>query len=274
MLITENLGGKGNFHVQFPFGERHRVINGRETVERFASEIEYLDFSRVFDHVENIDAVEGGYAVATRSGKTYEAKALIVATGAHPELLDVPGERQFMMRGLGYSAVSYAHLCIDHTVAVIGDTDLAARSAAEIAQNASHVYVVAPGSGKLDSPLGDSLRGADNVTIMEGFKVVEVKGDRYANGLTIANADGQQDLEVDAIFVELDLKPASEAVAELVDCDENGRIEVNALCHTSRPGIFAAGDVTDVYGEQVLIALGEGAKAGLSAYDYLLSLSD
>jgi thioredoxin reductase len=273
-LITENLGGKGNYHVQFPFSERHRVINGRETVDRFASEIEYLDFSRIFDHVETAEAIDGGFRVKTRSGSAHEAKSLIIATGAMPELLDVPGERQFMMRGLGYSAVSYAHLCIDHAAAVVGDGELAVRSAADLSRSAKHVYLIAEGRGALDSPLGERLQAADNVTVMEGFKVDEVKGDHYAKALVISRDGEKQDLAVDAIFVELSLHPASGVVADLVDLDANGRIKVDSLCRTSRPGVFAAGDVTNVYAEQVLVALGDGAKAALSAQDYLLSLPD
>jgi len=273
LLITPNLGGKTNFHLQLPFVERHQIITGREIVERFASQVDYLGFARVFDRAEQVEAIEGGYAVHTRSGQRYEARAVIVATGATGKLMGVPGEREFMMRGLCYSAVSYAHLFIDRDTIVIGEGALALRSAAELAQIARQVYLVAPTHGELDSPLGQKLQRAKNVTILEGYQVREVKGDLYARSLVIGRDDEQRELEADAIFVELDLEPVSGPVSSLVELDKKGRIVVDCANRTSRPGIFAAGDVTNVYAEQVLIAIGEGAKAALSAYEYLLTAS-
>jgi 2-polyprenyl-6-methoxyphenol hydroxylase-like FAD-dependent oxidoreductase len=121
LLITRDLGGKTNYRLQLPFVEKHLVINGEDIVGRFASEIEYLEFSRVFDKAETVEKTRGGYEVKTRDGKTYKAKALIVATGALGRLLGVPGEKEFMNRGLCYSAVSYAPLFIERETAVIGD---------------------------------------------------------------------------------------------------------------------------------------------------------
>ncbi len=273
LLITANLGGKTNLNLQLPFVERHQIITGREIVDRFAREVEYLEFARVFDRVERVEAIEGGFAVHTRSGACHEAKALIVATGARGKLMNVPGEKEFMMRGLCYSAISYAHLFMDHDAVVIGDGGKALRGAAELAQIARQVYLVAPTHGELDSALGRKLRAADNVTILEGYQVREVKGDLYARSLVITRDGEQQELQADAIFVELGLEPHSNFVADLVELDENGRIKVDRANRTSRPGIFAAGDVTNVYAEQVLVAVGEGAKAALSAYEYLLELS-
>ncbi|MFQ6057587.1 MAG: NAD(P)/FAD-dependent oxidoreductase [Anaerolineae bacterium] len=270
LLITKNLGGKTNYSLQLPYVERHQVISGREVVDRFASQIEYLEFARSFDAVEKVEARGRGYVVHTRGRKSHEARALIVATGARGQVMDVPGEQEFMMRGLCYSAVSYAQLFIDRQAAVVGDAGLALRGAAELAQIARHVYLVAPSHGELDSRLGQRLQQAENVTVLEGYRVREVKGDRYARSLVVDRNGERRELEVDAIFVELGLLPNSGPVAHLVELDEKGHIKVDSANRTSRPGIFAAGDVTNVYAEQVLIAIGEGAKAALSAYEYLL----
>lgn len=270
LLITEDLGGKTNFHLQLPFFERHQVISGTEVVDRFCSEIEYLDFARSFDKVDEVEVTDAGFAVHTREGKNYTTKALIVATGVRAQPLRVPGEREFMGRGLGCSAVSYAPLFIDREAAVIGDGDLAMRSAAELATHARHVFLVAPTHGRLDSPLGQRLQRAQNVTVLEGYQVQAVKGDQYARSLVIAKDGDREEVEVDGIFIEQNLIPNSEPVAHLVDLDGKGRIKVDFQNRTSRPGIFAAGDVTNTYKEQVLIAVGEGAKAALSAYEYLL----
>lgn len=274
LLISRVLGGKTNFRLQLPFIERHMVINGDEVVSRFTREIEYLDFVRVMDNVESVDAIEGGYEVKTSGGEVHQARTLIVALGAKGQLLDVPGEQEFMMRGLCYSALSYAQLFIDRTAAVIGDGGLALRGAAELAQVATKVTLVAPTEGELDSPLGRKLRAMPHVEFLVGYKPKEVKGDRYARSIVVSGPGGDREVEVDAIFVEMDLLPRTAMVEHLVELDEKKRIKVNCRCETNRPGFFAAGDITDGYAEQVLICVGEGAKAALSAYEYLLVLED
>jgi len=196
---------------------------------------------------------------------------VIVASGSSQRRLSVPGEKEFIMRGVGYSAISYAPLFIDRRTVVIGDGDLALRAAAELATVASHVHLVGPGAEALDSILGRKLKTATNVTVLEKYRVSEIKGDGYADRVVVKGPDGKEiEIQTDGTFVEMALMPNSQMVAHLVALDEQGRIKVDCYARTSQPGIFAAGDVTDTYAEQVLVAVGDGAKAALSAYDYLL----
>ncbi|HLF28735.1 MAG TPA: NAD(P)/FAD-dependent oxidoreductase [Anaerolineae bacterium] len=270
LLISKDLGGKTNFTLELPDVELHNVISGQEIIGKFRREIEYLDFAHVLDGAEKVETLERGYTVTTTSGKRFTAKALIVATGARGRRLNVPGEKEFMMRGLCYSAVSYAPLFIEKRAIVIGDRPLALRAAAELAQVANQVTLVAPEPDKLDTPLGRKLRKTKNVTVLEGFQVREVKGDRFARSVVVGSDGDVREIEMDAAFVELELLPRSEAVAHLVELDPQGRVKIDAENRTSRLGIFAAGDVTNIHAEQVLISVGEGAKAALSAYEYLL----
>ncbi|MBF8257535.1 MAG: Pyr redox 2 protein [Anaerolineales bacterium] len=247
LLITRDLGGKTNFRLQLPFVEKHLVITGEEVVSRFANEVEYLEFARTLDKAEKVDKIDGGYRVSTRGGQTYETLTLLVATGAFGQRLDVPGE-----------------------TCVIGDTALALRSTAELARIARKVTLVAPTHGELDSPMGRKVLAAPNVEVLEGYRVQEVVGDEYARRLRIKRNGAERVVEADAFFVEVDLVPQSDIVAHLVARDKRGRIKVDSRNRTSAEGLFAAGDVTDVISEQVLISVGEGAKAALAAYEYLL----
>ncbi len=271
LLISRDLGGKTNYRLQLPDVDHHLVVNGEEVVNRFVNEIEYLYFTRVMDKVEKIEAIPGGYRVQVH-GKEYTAKALIIATGANGKRLNVPGEKEFMMRGLCYSAMSYAPLFIDRPTIVVGDSDLALRAVRELSQVSNRVTLVAPTHGDLDSTLGRRLRSSPNVVILDGYRVERVEGNGFARSIVVCKNGDSRELPADAIFVELGLVPNSTLVADLVTTDANGRIKIDAHNRTSAPGIFAAGDVTDVYAEQVLIAIGEGAKAALAAYDYLLGL--
>jgi alkyl hydroperoxide reductase subunit F len=253
--------------------ERFQVITGDEVVSRFKSQIEYLEFARKLEHGEKVEAISGGYAVKTKEGNKYEAKAIIVATGANPVRLNVPGENKYRLRGLAYSAVSYAPLFIDRTVAVVGEGELGLKSTLELAQIARQVYLIVSSTSVLDSAMGKKLKAARNVTVLGGYSVKEVKGEEtYAKSIVVTKDREEKELAVDVTFVELDLIPNSEPVASLVKLNEKKQIVVDSRNHTSQPGIFAAGDVTDVQAEQVLICIGEGAKAALSAYEYLLTL--
>jgi thioredoxin reductase len=274
LLVSPDLGGKTGGHMHLPDNlERFQVITGDEVVSRFKSQIEYLEFARKLEHGEQVEAIEGGYAVKTKEGNRYEAKAVIVATGAGAVKLNVPGESKYRMRGLAYSAVSYAPLFIDRTAAVVGEGDLGVKSALELAQIARQVYLIVPSLSVLDNAMGKKLKASKNVTVLDGHKVKEIKGDEvYARSIVVTRGAEEKELTVDVTFVELDLLPNSGCVAGLVKLNEKKQIVVDCSNRTSRPGIFAAGDVTDTYAEQVLICIGEGAKAALSAYEYVLAL--
>ncbi|MGB7117368.1 MAG: NAD(P)/FAD-dependent oxidoreductase [Anaerolineales bacterium] len=271
LLVSKDLGGKTNYKLGLPWIKDYQVIHGLEVVNKFRSELEYLDFARHMEPVDEIKKDEGGFLVVTRGGGELKTKAVIIATGAKQLRLKVPGEKEYMMRGLCYSALSYAPLFIDRTVVVIGDGDLAMRSTAELATIADQVYLVSKSNRELASPLGKKLTAADNVTVLDGHEVIEVKGDDYARSVMVKGPDGKiSAIEADGTFIEMALIPNSQMIADMVNLDDQGRIVVDCANHTNVPGIFAAGDVTSGFAEQVLIAVGEGAKASLSAYEYLL----
>ena len=271
LLLTKDFGGKTNFRLALPWIQEYQVVRGLEVVNKFRSELEYLDFARHLDDVQKVAHTNGGFAVTTKGGQNLETKAVIVATGARQVRMGVPGEKEFTMKGLCYSALSYAPLFIDKTTMVIGDGELALRSAAELSTVAKHVYMACSTDKMFDSPLGRKLKGAENVTILTGSEVVEVKGDEYARTLVLKNPSGKTVMyDADAMFVEKALTPNSDMVKDLVELDDRGQIIVDCANRTNVPGLFAAGDVTNGYAEQVLVAVGEGAKAALSAYEYLL----
>jgi NADH-dependent peroxiredoxin subunit F len=271
LLVSMDLGGKTNYKLALPWIEDYQVIRGLEIVSKFRSELEYLDFARHMEPVEKVSKDNDGFIVSTRGGGELETKSVIIATGTQQQRLEVPGEKEFMMRGLCYSALSYAPLFIDKKTVVIGDGDLAQRSAAELATVASHVHLVCENCEMLDSPLAKKLSAAQNVTILKGYKVTKILGDYFANEVIVQNGQEKETkIPADGTFVEKNLIPNTRLVAGLVDLDDQDRIKIDCGNRTNIPGIFAAGDVTNTYAEQVLVAVGEGAKATLSAHEYLL----
>lgn len=271
LLISPDLGGKATAHMHIEGIDTYNVVNGSELVRRFRNEIEYLDFTRLMEKVIRLEKPGKTFVATTSNGKQLDARAVVLATGADAVRLAVPGADRYFLRGVAYSTVSYAPLYIDRKVALVGAGAMALRGAAELAQIVQALYLIAPTPGELDSYLGRKLREAARVTLFEGWEPTAVEGDTVARKLLIRSPQGEErHLDVDVIFVELGLKPHAGLVQGWVQLDAQGRVVVNCACETSVPGLFAAGDVTNEPAEQVVIAIGDGAKAALSAYEYLL----
>ena len=120
LLLTKDLGGKTNYRLALPWVQDYQVVRGLEIVNKFRNELDYLDFARHLEPVEKVSKKNGGFVTTTVSGAELEAKAVIVATGARQVRMGVPGEKEYTMKGLCYSALSYAPLFIDKNVIVIG----------------------------------------------------------------------------------------------------------------------------------------------------------
>ena len=277
LLISEDLGGKSNYRMHIRGLEGYETINGEEVVRRFQSQVEYLDFARLMDKAMSIELLANGndedyIKVTTESGTAFVTRSLIIATGAQPRMLNVPGERSLLGLGVSYSAISHAPLFWGKETAVVGSDSLAFRAVTELATLASRVFLVSQDPLPTDSPWLDKIRHFDNVVILEDTTVVSVGGSPHLEEMTVRRANGRKEtIAVKGMFVELGLIPNTGLLNGIVDLDEQGRVVVDCRGATSRPGIYAAGDVTNSYAEQVLVAVGDGAKAALSAHEYLLS---
>jgi alkyl hydroperoxide reductase subunit F len=271
LLISEDLGGKANYRLSLKGMEGHEYVTGDDVIEKFKNQVQYLEFVRHMGTVTKVEPLNHHFAVHTKSGKRFETRAVIVCTGAMPRFLEAPGARRLLGQGLSYSAISHAHLFAQKPVVVIGSGGNALRGAAELVQAASQVTLVAPTAGDLDTALGKRLRNDPKVMILQGWSVQEIVGQDFVEGVVVKSEGGEErNIVAEGVLVELGIVPASQIVAGLVRTNPQGAIMIDAQNQTSRPGIFAAGDVTNVPPEQHLIAVGEGAKAALSAFEYLL----
>lgn len=276
MLISEDLGGKTNYKFSLPGVETHMVIDGEELVSKFKSQMQYLDFARYLDTVTKLERTNDGFVATTKGGKTFKGKAAIIATGIMPKRLNVQGEKDFLGRGVSYSAISHAQLFIDMSVAVIGEGLQALHAATELAQIAKEVNVIGVSTKHINTELGRKLRDSGKVNFYSDYEVVEIRGKESVESLLIRSKTDKKEkqLSVRGVFVELGFIPSKELYSKLVKTTTEGRIMISENNQTSIPGLFAAGDTTDVNAQQVVIAIGEGANAALSAYNYILSLKE
>jgi thioredoxin reductase len=274
LVIAPDLAGRAAHRLRLPWLTQTETIVGENTVERLRQQLITMpQLTRFHDVVEQVFLHNQAFQVITGEGGAFEAHALVVATGVQPRPLGVPGEQRLMGYGLSYSATSHAHLFVGRRVAVVGSDLRALRAAAELSAIAEHVTLVVPDQLRLNSyMLGRRLLHEGRVTLLADYLVQEITGESTATGLLVVAPDGTpQHIAVDGIFIEHGLIAQSAFLGSLVERTTSGQIVVDERGATRLAGLFAAGDITSsAYAEQILIALGEGTKAGISACVYVL----
>jgi thioredoxin reductase len=263
--------GKAGRTQQFGGEAGPEFLPGAEAIRLFERQVMMHSERALRDGVTDVSRESGIFRVSTQHHGTRTSTAVIVATGATPVALDVPGARELVGWGLGYSITTHAHMLTGKRVAVVGTTIRALRGVAELARLAELVYLIAPDAAGLQTPLANTLRRRPNVELLEGYAVTKLVGTDSVEQIVIARDQQPRTLAVDAAFVDLGLLPNSGIVRRIAQTDSDGFIWVDERNATTAPGLFAAGDVTTAFGEQIMNAIGDGARAALSAYDYLLA---
>jgi NADH-dependent peroxiredoxin subunit F len=223
-------------------------------------------------HVERIEGTGTAFEVHTTAHASVRARAIIVATGVDWHQPAVTGIERFVTHGLGYSIKPYAHLVKDRTVAVMGTSSRTLRGVAELVRRATHIFWIVEDSSVLDTPIGHALGEQRNVTILTGYSLHEVVGFSHIEEIVVKQAEYVRRLSIDYLFIDRGVTPHSGPVCDLVELDVHGFIVVNHHHATSTLGIFATGDVTTRSCEHAVAAIGDGTRAAMSAYDYLLAM--
>ncbi len=204
----------------------------------------------------------------------YVAKAAIITTGVHPRELGVPGEKELRSKGVSYCTTCDGPLFSGKITATIGGGNSALESALMLADISSKVFVINKNTQfKGDEILIKNLESKKNVEVIYGANTAEIIGGQFVTGLKYTDKDGgDQELKVDGIFVHIGQIPNSNIVPDDVEKNKFGEIIVNKNCETNIPGLYAAGDVTDIPFKQIVMSAGQGTCALLSAVQYLNKL--
>ncbi len=220
---------------------------------------------------------DGLHRVRFDNGGELKAKTLILATGARWREMNVPGEQEYRGRGVAYCPHCDGPLFKGKRVAVIGGGNSGVEAAIDLAGIVAHVTLLEFGEElRADAVLQRKLNSLPNVRVLKMAQTTEVKGDgQKVTGLVYKDRSSEEmhSVELEGIFVQIGLLPNSEWLKGALELSRFGEIIVDAKGQTSIPGVFAAGDVTTVPYKQIVIAVGEGAKASLSAFDHLIRTS-
>lgn len=271
VLIAESLGGK----VYYPFSLRDlprvdHVWGGDlcEELEQYVKDQLVEIEETVVKHVVQKDAI---FDIQLGNDRHINARTVIITTGAGFKRTYVDGEKRLWGRGVSFSAISHARHFEGRPVAVVGNGPRALVAALELAAIASRVYLIAPRLSKLaELPAANLVLEHPDVTVFRHWELQQIVGDDFVSGVQLVGINGEvRQVSVEGVFVQLELLPNNDIVRGLVEMDHYGFIKINQRCETSVDGLFAAGDITDARAELVPVALGEGAKAALSAWEYL-----
>ncbi len=214
------------------------------------------------------------HEIRLANGAVMKSKAIILATGARWRELNVPGEQEYRGKGVAYCPHCDGPLFKGKHVAVVGGGNSGVEAAIDLAGIVGHVTLLEFGDAlRADAVLQDKLHSLPNVTVIKSAQTTEVTGSEgKVNGLSYTDrTTGQsQHIALEGVFVQIGLLPNTDWLKGTLELSRFGEIEVDAKGQTSVPGVFAAGDCTTVPYKQIIIAMGEGSKASLGAFDYLI----
>jgi alkyl hydroperoxide reductase subunit F len=269
LIIAMDIGGQASLGWDIENYIGYQFIAGTELIEKFKEHLQKFDVE--VRNNEKVKVVEksGAFVLIQTDKGEYTGKTVIIASGRKPRKLGVEGEDEFRNKGVTYCATCDAPLFAGMDVAVIGGGNAAFDATLQLIKIAKRIYLmeVKP-EVTADRIMVEKAKESGKVSLYTGTKIKRIYGEQLVQGIEIEKDGTLEDLPVGGIFVEIGSIPASD-FATGVTKNERGEIVVNCSCETNIPGIFAAGDVTNVPAKQIIVACGEGAKACIAAFDYV-----
>lgn len=277
LLITKDFGGQvAKKAVAIENYPGFEAISGLELIEKFKKQLNKYKIDTEQGEVIEVRRTRDSFFILTRDKKEFESKAVIIASGADPRLLEVPGEKEFIGKGISYCAVCDGAVFSGKTVAVIGGGNSGFETALFLVNLAKKIYILEYGSKiKADQENQKAVKKSGKVKIITNAALKEIRGDKFVNSLVYQDRQTNEEkiLEIEGIFVEVGYQPSTSFVKGLVDFNERDEIEVEFETYQTRTlGLFAVGDANVGRFKQITTACGEGTKAALAAFNYLKKL--
>ena len=271
-VIAGELGGQAQWAGRIDNYLGLGLISGSDLARQFRSHVRSFDID-TFEgrHADALVPADGCFEVHSQEGLRLSGRAVIVATGRPPARLAVPGEKELAGRGVSYCATCDAAFFRGRRVAVVGPGESAAEAALQLTALESEVVLISELQQLRTSPTLLTKLSADvRVELRMEAQVTRIEGEERVTGIVVRVGDGPEEtVPVEAVFIETGSIAAEELTGGLVQVNGSGEIEVDRSLMTRRPGVFAAGDVTDQLGKQAIIAAGDGARAGVAAAKWL-----
>jgi alkyl hydroperoxide reductase subunit F len=277
LLIGKEIGGQVNWTSDIENYMGFTEVNGQELMEKFQTQVKEHHLEEKLDEVRSISKDGDLFKLKTASGNEFNSKVVIVCSGKKPKTLNVKGEKEFRNRGVSYCSICDGPLFRDVAVAVIGGGNSAAKSVLDLANYASSIHLIYPDAKMTaDQVLQQRLDKLDKLVHYPGHTVVEIMGNTAVEQIRVEEiaAKHQYDIPLQGVFIEIGLDPIVDFLTDAVELNEAKEIKVDCFCRTNVPGLYAAGDVSSVPEKQIIIAAGEGAKAAIKVWEYLMEMPE
>jgi thioredoxin-disulfide reductase len=272
LLITRDFGGQmARKDVEIENYPGVGRVSAQELIARFRDHLAKLGAPVMIGTVSALEKT-GDVFVVRVENENIKARAAIIATGSEPMRLDIPGEKEFIGCGVCYCVTCDGPLFSKRAVAVIGGGNSAFESAIFLAKFAKKIFILERGPRlAADGTNQDLAQKTGKVEVITNAQAVRVEGDNFVRGLAYVDAqENEIVLPVEGIFVKVGNRPESAFAADLVDRNDRGEIKFDCQNYqTKTPGLFVAGDVSEIKYKQIVVAAGEGAKAAMAAEEYL-----
>ncbi|MCX7821879.1 MAG: FAD-dependent oxidoreductase [Syntrophobacterales bacterium] len=274
LVISGNIGGQVTWTYDIDNYLGFSQVNAQDLIRKFKEHVEKYGVETIIgQEVISADITGRIKRVTTSDGRSFYGKTLIIATGGQHKRLNIPGEKELLGRGVSYCSTCDAPLFAEAEVAVIGGGNSALEAVIDLIPIAKHVYLISLTELTGDPLLQNRVKQAKSVDIFVRHKPLAIIGKQEVEAIEILSLDENKTktLTVEGVFVEIGIMPNSSLFVDVLATNEKGEIIVDEMCRTGVTGVFACGDVTSVPYKQVVVAAGEGAKAALSAYNYLIN---
>lgn len=273
IIIGESIGGLAWGAHKIGNWPSEIEISGTDLVNKMKDHVSELKTEIIPDKVVSIKKQDNIFVLETQSGKKYETKTVIIATGTKPRKLNIENEEKFTGKGISYCATCDGPFFKNKTVAVLGGGNSAMTAALYLSELANKVYIIYRGeSFKGEMTWIDKIKNNEKITVLYNTKVIDFIGDTKIQKIKIDNTfEGSDEIELDGVFIEIGGEPDLEIAKDLDIEINNSRIKINPDQSTNIAGVWASGDVTDGSNNfrQLITACSEGAIASDSIHKYL-----
>ncbi|MDD1715317.1 MAG: FAD-dependent oxidoreductase [Methanoregulaceae archaeon] len=271
VIVSENIGGQAieSWAIENYMG--YRMVTGDDLMRKFEEQARENNIRLELDRVLTLDRTGNDFLANTFTGLGIRARSVILAQGKHPKSLGIEGEGRYLGRGLSVCATCDGPLFRDKIVAVVGAGNSALQTALEMSRIAKEVHLIVRSTLKCDESYTKRYESVKNIITHMNATISKLQGNNVLTGITIKDRSSgkETDLVLDGVFLQIGWIPNTDFLEGLVNMNDDKEVIIDIDCKTSVPGIFAAGDVTNIKTKQIITAAGEGAKAALSAHEYL-----
>jgi len=270
-IVSKDIGGTSNSILMIENWPGYSG-SGAELMKKFYEQVKKYDVNFIIDEVSSIEKEKSGKEFIVKTKKQeLSCKALIIATGTERKKLKIPGEVEFLGKGVSYCATCDSFFFKGKDVAVVGGSDCATTSALALSETSKKVYLIYRGEKlKCENINKERLKKKKNVKIFYNSFPLEILGKEKVEEIRIMTKDKKQNIKIDGIFIEVGSTPLAEFTKNInLKMDDEKFIHVDENMKTSVDGVYAAGDVASGKLKQVVVSSAQGAIAAKSAYNWL-----